>query len=89
MAYSPYVMHLDEHGLGYVFFGWGIMLAFTSVFVAPKIQARFSVVSSISVMLTLFAIDLGVMAIGTVAGSPTIVIVAVILAGIFWGLTIH
>ncbi len=86
MAYSPYVMHLDEHGLGYVFFGWGIMLAFTSVFVAPKIQARFSVVSSISVMLTLFAIDLGVMAIGTVAGSPKTVIVAVIVAGIFLGI---
>lgn len=86
MAYSPYVMNLDEHGLGYVFFGWGIMLAFTSVFVAPKIQARLSVVSSISIMLTLFAIDLGVMAIGTVAGSPTTVIVAVIVAGIFLGI---
>lgn len=86
MAYSPYVMNLDEHGLGYVFFGWGIMLAFTSVLVAPKIQARLSVVSSISIMLTLFAIDLGVMAIGTVAGSPTTVIVAVIVAGIFLGI---
>lgn len=86
MAYSPYVMNLDEHGLGYVFFGWGLMLAITSVFVAPRLQRRFGSVPSMSVMLTLFAIDLVVMAVGTVMGSPTTVIVAVIVAGIFLGI---
>lgn len=86
MAYSPYVMDLDEHGLGYVFFGWGILLAFSSVFIAPKIQNRFKLVSSISVMLTLFAIDLGVMAVGTINHSPNTVIVAVIVAGLFLGI---
>lgn len=86
MAYSPYVMNLDEHGLGYVFFGWGLMLAITSVFVAPRLQRRFGSVTSMSVMLTLFAIDLVVMAVGTVMGSPTTVIVAVIVAGIFLGI---
>ncbi|TDG00768.1 MFS transporter [Paenibacillus piri] len=86
MAYAPYVMGLDEHGLGYVFFGWGLLLAITSVFVAPKIQKSFSLVASIAVMLTLFAIDLIVMAIGTIAHSPNTVIVAVIAAGIFLGI---
>lgn len=86
MAYSPYVMKLDEHGLGYVFFGWGIMLAITSVLVAPKLQKRFSLVKSISWMLTLFAVDLAVMAVGTINHSPTTVIVAVIVAGIFLGI---
>ncbi|MDO3411063.1 MFS transporter [Saccharibacillus sp. CPCC 101409] len=86
MAYSPYVMDLDEHGLGYVFFGWGLLLAVTSVFVAPRIQARFGTVRSIAVMLTLFAIDLLVMAVGTVMGSPKIVIVCVIVAGAFLGI---
>ena len=86
MAYSPYVMNLDEHGLGYVFFGWGLMLAITSVFVAPRLQRRFGSVPSMSVMLTLFAIDLIVMAVGTVMGSSTTVIVAVIVAGIFLGI---
>jgi len=37
-------------------------------------------------MLTLFAIDLIVMAVGTVMGSSTTVIVAVIVAGIFLGI---
>ncbi|MFB5676684.1 MFS transporter [Paenibacillus terreus] len=86
MAYSPYVMDLDERGLGYVFFGWGIMLAITSVFVAPRLQSRMSTVSSISIMLTLFALDLIAMAVGTVLGSPVTVIIAVIIAGIFLGI---
>ena len=86
MAYSPYVMDLDEHGLGYVFFGWGILLAFTSVFVAPKLQKRFSVVSSIAAVLTLFTIVLPIMGIGTYNHSPQTVIVCVIVAGIFLGI---
>lgn len=85
MAYAPYEMGLDEHGLGYVFFAWGMLLAITSVFVAPMLQKRFSLVKSMSVMLTLFALDLIVMAVGTVNHSHATVIVAVIVAGIFLG----
>ncbi|WP_138494994.1 MFS transporter [Paenibacillus pinistramenti] len=86
MAYSPYVMNLDEHGLGYVFFGWGVLLALSSVFIAPRIQQRFNLVPSIGWMLTLFAVDLGVMAVGTINHSPNTVIVAVIIAGLFLGI---
>ncbi|WP_322907654.1 MFS transporter [Paenibacillus campi] len=86
MAYSPYVMGLDEHGLGYVFFGWGILLAITSVFVAPKLQARFNLAGSMGVMLTLFALDLVFMGLGAALGSPVLVIVGVIVAGIFLGI---
>lgn len=85
MAYAPYEMGLDEHGLGYVFFAWGMLLAISSVFAAPMIQKRYSLVKSMSVMLTLFALDLIVMAIGTVNHSHATVIVAVIVAGIFLG----
>lgn len=86
MAYSPYVMGLDEHGLGYVFFGWGMLLAITSVFVAPKLQARFNLAGSMGVMLTLFALDLVFMGLGAATGSPTLVIIGVIVAGIFLGI---
>ncbi|MBP2001229.1 putative MFS family arabinose efflux permease [Paenibacillus shirakamiensis] len=86
MAYSPYVMHIDIHKLGYVFFGWGIMLAFTSVVVAPRIQRRISLVKSISWMLSLFALDLVVMAVGTMYHSTPTIVVAVIVAGIFLGI---
>ncbi|WNQ10957.1 MFS transporter [Paenibacillus aurantius] len=86
LAYSPYVMELNEHGLGYVFFGWGMMLAITSVFVAPRLQRRFGSVRSICAMLILFAVDLLVMAAGTIQHSPKTVIIAVIAAGIFLGI---
>lgn len=86
MAYSPYVMDLNEHGLGYVFFGWGVLLALSSVFIAPRIQRKFNLVPSIAWMLTLFALDLGVMAIGTLNHSPKTVIVSVIVAGLFLGI---
>lgn len=79
-------MGLDEHGLGYVFFGWGILLAITSVFVAPKLQARFNLAGSMGVMLTLFALDLVFMGLGAATGSPTLVIIGVIVAGIFLGI---
>ena len=84
MAYSPFVMHLDEHGLGYVFFGWGLLLAITSVFVAPKFQKWFGSVKSICIVLSFFAITLFVMGVG--ADTPNVVITAVIISGIFLGI---
>ncbi|MDM5197999.1 MFS transporter [Fictibacillus enclensis] len=83
MAYSPFVMNLDEHGLGYVFLGWGLCLAITSVFVAPKIQARFGTVKSMCAMLVLFALTLLSMGIWT--DHAIVVIIAVIVAGLFLG----
>lgn len=79
-------MNLDEHGLGYVFFGWGMLLAITSVFIAPRLQKRMTTVSSISMMLAFFTIDLIIMGIGTVNHSPKTVIICVIVAGIFLGI---
>jgi predicted MFS family arabinose efflux permease len=83
LAYAPFVMDLDEHGLGYVFLGWGILLAITSVFMAPKLQQRFGTVKSMCLMLLLFALLLLVMGIWT--STQWVVIVAVILAGALLG----
>ncbi len=83
MAYAPFVMGLDEHGLGYVFLGWGILLAITSVFMAPKLQQRFGTVNSMSVMLTLFGLTLLVMGIWT--NTQWVIIACVIFAGALLG----
>jgi len=83
LAYSPFVMHLDEHGLGYVFLGWGLLLAFTSVFMAPKLEKKFGTVKSMCLMLTMFALTLIAMGIWT--STREVVIAAVILAGAFLG----
>ncbi|WML44033.1 MFS transporter [Neobacillus sp. PS3-40] len=83
LAYAPFVMGLDEHGLGYVFLGWGLLLAITSVFVAPKLQTWFGTIKSMCAMLTLFAILLVIM--GIWASTPWVVITAVIFAGAVLG----
>jgi MFS transporter, ACDE family, multidrug resistance protein len=83
LAYSPFVMGLDEHGLGYVFLGWGILLAVTSVFTAPKLHQWFGTVKAICIMLTLFALLL--LAMGIWTSTPWVVITAVILAGAMLG----
>ncbi|MCM2532119.1 MFS transporter [Neobacillus pocheonensis] len=76
-------MHLDAHGLGYVFFGWGLLLAFTSVFVAPKLEKHFGTLKSMVISLLLFAATLLVMGIWT--SSVTTVVISVIIAGAFLG----
>lgn len=83
LAYAPFVMGLDEHGLGYVFLGWGILLAITSVFMAPKLQARFGTIKSMCAMLTLFALVL--VAMGLWTSTQWVIIAAVIAAGALLG----
>ncbi|WHX25711.1 MFS transporter [Virgibacillus halodenitrificans] len=83
LAYAPFVLGLDERGLGYVFLGWGILLAVTSVFMAPKLQHRFGTVKSMCAMLTLFALLL--LAMGIWTSIQWVVIAAVIIAGALLG----
>lgn len=83
LAFAPYVMCLDAHGIGYVFLGWGVLLAVTSVFMAPKLQKKFGTVKSMCAMLVLFALTLLVMGIWTQVQS--VIIVSVIFAGALLG----
>ena len=41
--------------LGRVYFGWGVLLAVTSVFVAPELQARLGTLTTMYAMLALIA----------------------------------
>lgn len=66
MAYAPFVlehMGVDIHGIGYIFLGWGILLAVTSVFMAPRLQEAVGTLKSMVVMLALFGITLLAMAV--------------------------
>jgi MFS transporter, ACDE family, multidrug resistance protein len=83
LAYAPFVLGLNAHGLGYVFLGWGILLAITSVFMAPKLQNLFGTVKAMCLMLALFAFVLLAMGIWTY--TQWVVIAAVIFAGALLG----
>jgi len=70
--------------IGWIFFAWGLLLAFTSVFVAPLVQRWLGTIPAITAMLALFALDLAVMAVFT---SSTVAVVAGIVAsGAFIGI---
>ncbi|GAA0608016.1 MFS transporter [Virgibacillus siamensis] len=83
LAFAPFVLGLDEHGLGLVFLGWGLLLAVTSVFMAPKLQKAFGTVKSMCLMLALFALLL--LAMGIWTSTQWVVIAAVIVAGALLG----
>jgi MFS family permease len=84
LAYTPFPMHLGIHQLGYVFTGWGIMVAIFAVFVAQRLQLRFGTPRCLYVNFFLLGVDLAVIAAFT--SSQKILIVAVIISGAFIGL---
>jgi predicted MFS family arabinose efflux permease len=70
--------------VGWIFFGWGVLLAITSVWVAPLLERRFGTVNTALGALTLFGLDLAVMAVWT--DSRTVLVLGVIVAGAFLGI---
>lgn len=93
LAYSPYPIDEaaaasgSEFGateLGWVFFGWGLALALSSVFVAPRLTQSFGLMPVICTVLIGFAILLA--ALGFTVDHLSTLIVLVILAGFFSGI---
>jgi len=83
LGYAPYPMKLDAIHLGFVFFGWGLLVATFSVFVAPRLQGRFGTAPVLYVNLAALAVVLAVIAAGV--KTPSTVITAVIVSGAFIG----
>ncbi|MCC0564815.1 MFS transporter [Brevibacillus borstelensis] len=84
LAFSPFVLHMDEHSLGFVFFFWGVMLAITSVIIAPLLQRKYGSIPTLNMMLFLLAIVLAVMGFGV--ESQTTLVVAIVIAGAILGI---
>jgi len=83
LAYTPFPLEMGAHALGLVFFGWGLLLAISSVFAAPGLKRRFGVVKTLGAMYAALALILAIMGFGT--GSPALLAVAVIAAGAVLG----
>ncbi|MEJ8546733.1 MFS transporter [Brevibacillus borstelensis] len=84
LAFSPFVLHMDEHSLGFVFFFWGVMLAITSVIIAPLLQRKYGSIPTLNMMLLILAIVLAVMGFGV--QSQTILVIAIVIAGAVLGI---
>jgi MFS transporter, ACDE family, multidrug resistance protein len=83
LAFAPFPLDMSASQVGWIFCGWGVLLAFTSVVVAPWLQRLFGTVPVIAGALAFFAADLAVMAIFT--EHKPVLIVGIIVAGAFLG----
>ncbi len=81
---GPFPLDLSAHGVGWVFFGSGLLLALTSVVVAPWIQRRVGTTVAIVGALLGFAAILAAMAVWT--EYKPVPIGGVVLAGAFLGI---
>ena len=84
LAYTPFPLGLSAHQLGIVYFGWGLLVALTSVFGAQRLERRFGLVPVLGITLAAVSVDLlaGGILIGSVPGLITVVVLSGALLGI-------
>jgi MFS family permease len=69
--------------IGWIYFGWGVLVAVVSVFVAPRIQRAVGTIPAVIGTLVLFMLDLLVMAV--YADHAVVVTTGIVLSGAFIG----
>jgi ACDE family multidrug resistance protein len=88
LAYTPFALVplglSDAITLGFIFFGWGISVAVTSVWVAPLLTARMPRTRVLWFVLPLLALDL--VALALLVHSAVGLIVCVVLGGLLLGI---
>lgn len=84
LAYTPFPLGFDAIGLGLTFFGWGVGLAITSVFVAPLLTKRMPRTRVIQLALPLLAVDL--LAAAFFVNSAAGLVVCVVVGGLVLGI---
>ncbi|NEN07917.1 MFS transporter [Diaminobutyricibacter tongyongensis] len=88
LAYTPFALVplgvSSAISLGFIFFGWGVSLAVTSVWVAPLLTRWLPRTRVLWIVMPLLAVDLA--AAGLVIGSVFGLIVCVIVGGLLLGI---
>ncbi len=77
-------MRVSVHALGFVYTGWGVLVAIFAVFVAPRLQRAVGTVVSLYLSLAFMCLDLVATAIWT--NDRIALVVCVIASGAFIGL---
>jgi MFS transporter, ACDE family, multidrug resistance protein len=83
LAFSPFPLGFGAMGIGLTFFGWGVALAVTSVWVAPILLRRMRLTSVLLLALPLLAVDLIVAAF--VVTSPAALVACIVVGGLVLG----
>src|SRR3954466_6565376 len=79
LAYTPLLLGMTAIQLGLIYFGWGLLVALTSVFGAQRLERRYGLVAVLGVALAGVAIDL--FAGGVLHSSQAGLIVVVVVSG--------
>lgn len=87
LAWTPFALDLPKQNvaiqLGLIFFGWGLCVAVSSVWIAPLLTARLRRTTVLIVVLPLLTLDL--VGAGIFAASVTGLIVCVVIGGLLLG----
>ncbi|WP_341945541.1 MFS transporter [Microbacterium sp. LWH11-1.2] len=83
LAFSPFPLGFGALGIGFAFFGWGVALAVTSVWVAPVLMRRMPRTRIILIVLPLLALDL--VAAGLVVRSAGALVACIVIGGLLLG----
>ena len=84
LAFSPFPLGFGALGIGLTFFGWGVALAITSVWVAPLLVRRFRRTAVMLVVLPLLALDLLVAAV--FVENAAALVASIIVGGLLLGI---
>lgn len=85
LAYAPFLLvGYSELAVGFVFFGWGVLLAIASIFVAPALEKKFTTYRTILVAFIFFIICLALLGAG--ASFQVLVPISIVLSGFFQGI---
>jgi ACDE family multidrug resistance protein len=84
LGYAPFPLHLSVHELGLVFTGWGVVLALGAIYAAPRLQARFGTVRTMTAALVLIALD--ALAMGLWTSERSAMVAALVVGGVFLGI---
>ena len=85
LAYAPFLMpNFSEMEIGMTFFGWGILLAISSIFLATRFERKIGTFYTLMIGFIGFVVCLLLMGIN--ADQPSLVAAALIVAGFFQGI---
>ena len=84
LAFSPFPLGFGPLGIGLTFFGWGVALAVTSVWVAPLLLRRMRRSTAMLWILPLLAADL--IAAAAFVQTPAALVVCIVVGGLLLGL---
>lgn len=83
LAFSPFPLGFGAMGIGLTFFGWGVALAITSVWVAPALARRMPRTAIMQTVLALLAVDLLVA--GLLVESAAALVTCIVVGGLLLG----